>query len=190
MSTPNSPHRTPAESAPATAHTPPPPSLREAVTSVTAAHENRYNAAIPHSAELDCALVDAFVPFVQELATLRTQLAVVTRERDEARNLLDHERTAKDTARQANTELDAGVRRLITNSPSEGTLTVAKRLNELLTAARKDAERLDWLEDTLCYAMVCLNGRSMESLPNTGHGWHNGQLRAAIDAARTQGGGE
>lgn len=72
-------------------------------------------------------------------------------------------------------------------------LTAIAPFVQELAAARKDSERLDWLEDTLCYAMVCLNGRSMESLPNTGHGWHNGQLRAAIDAARTertQGGGK
>jgi len=50
----------------------------------------------------------------------------------------------------------------------------------------EDTELLDWLEEHLCYPMVCLNGRSMELLKNNGRGWHNGELRSAIRAARQQ----
>lgn len=46
-----------------------------------------------------------------------------------------------------------------------------------------DKDRLDWLEENLCYAMVRLKGNKMgmNSLPNKGDGWKNGKLREAID---------
>jgi len=51
-----------------------------------------------------------------------------------------------------------------------------------LASAEADRKRLDWLEQRLVYAMVRLEGKTaMESLPNNGNGWGNGELRAAID---------
>ncbi len=55
-----------------------------------------------------------------------------------------------------------------------------------LARAEADRARLDWLENALCYAMVSPRGRtSMVLLPNNGHGWDNGKLRASIDAQIT-----
>ncbi len=45
-----------------------------------------------------------------------------------------------------------------------------------------DCRRIDWLEQVLCYAMVCLPNKSaMESLAANGLGWTDGELRRAID---------
>jgi hypothetical protein len=76
--------------------------------------------------------------------------------------------------------------RLAAGAPMSQDDKSQKRAVDYVADLRRDRERLDWLEDKLCYAMVCLNGRSMESLPNNGKGWHNGELRAAIDAARAK----
>lgn len=41
--------------------------LHEIITSVTAAHENKFNVAIPHASELDHAMHDAFLPHLASL---------------------------------------------------------------------------------------------------------------------------
>lgn len=62
------------------------------------------------------------------------------------------------------------------------------QLRAKLDAAEQDAARLDWLEDNLAYLMlsarVGVRG-TMESLHSRGKGWRSGELRFALDTART-----
>lgn len=60
--------------------------------------------------------------------------------------------------------------------------TFAKReLADRIRELEADAKRLDWLEESIAYIALHVGG----DLRNRGHGWRNGELRAAIDHAMT-----
>jgi hypothetical protein len=86
------------------------------------------------------------------LEECRARLATAEKERDEAVNLLDHERTAKETARRANTDAEEVLRSFVTNGPNDDLVSLARRASGRLTAPASPAtpdKRVEELEAAL-----------------------------------------
>lgn len=124
-----------------------------------------------------------------DLAALRARVAELE-ERAERYRLT----TLRQDARNA--ELVAALRYYVSVKGCHGEYAAWPKLKDALARAESatsakhpDTEIVDWLEKHLYYAMVVHEGKvAMESLKNNGAGWENGELRAAVNAARKQGG--